>query len=131
MFICPITGADCLTCENNGTCKLATEHQQKFRRKHDASPFDGSDPRDARSEIARKILVRAFNDALETCDAKTSEDFHDIAGGLLVGLVCITAAHMENTDENHAALRAGLIQLIPWAVDLVRSMSDLPPLPEA
>ncbi len=102
-----------------------------FREKYDASPFDPADPRDAKSEAARVILIGAFKDALHTVDAQSGEDVQDIMCGLLLGLVCIVSAHVENNDQSHAAIRSSLIQLAPWAVDMMRSIDGLPPLAEA
>lgn len=102
--------------------------RQRFKLKYGATPFDPKDPRDARSERARKVLVGAALASMKKLDARTGEDMQDIAGGLLVGLVGVMFSFMESTDANHAALRASLIQLMPWAVDLVRDMEGLPPL---
>ena len=99
-----------------------------FAAKYGASPFDPDDPLDDMAEKARKLLVRSFRKNLRDLDATTGEEVQAIAGGMLVGLVGVMAAHLEPTDENHAALRAGLIQLVPWAVDMVRSIDGRPPL---
>jgi hypothetical protein len=93
-----------------------------------ASPFDPADPRDRRSEEARKLLVTAAIDALDKIDAPDGEALQDVAGGLLVGLVCVMSSMIEGTDENHASLRAGLLELVPWSIDMMRSIQDLPPL---
>lgn len=99
-----------------------------FQTKYNATPFDSGDPRDVLSERARKIVVGAFIDALDTVDAKTGQDSQDILAGLLVGVVGIMIGSFESTDQNHAAIRASFLQVIPWAVDVVRSMENLPPL---
>lgn len=100
----------------------------KFEKKYNASPFDPNDPRDAKTEFARTTLLAAFATVLEECEVETGEDLQDIAGGLLVGLVGVLFCYSVSTDENHASLRAGLLQLLPWAVDMVRSIDNLPPL---
>lgn len=102
-----------------------------FAEKYNASPFDPNDPRDVRSEKARRVLVRAFIDSGLHTDASTGEDVQDIAAGLLVGLAGVVMAHSDQSDDNHASIRAGLIQIVPWAVDMVRAVDDLPPLSEA
>ena len=101
-----------------------------FAERYNATPFDPNNRGDALSERARVVLVDAFLEALSEVDAKNGEDMQSIASGLLVGLICVMMAQMKTSDESHAALRAGLIELIPWAVDLVRTIDDLPPLPE-
>ena len=102
-----------------------------FERKYDASPFDPTNPRDARSEAARQIIINSFLAAMDEIKTRTPEDVQDIAGGLFVGLVCIMASHIERTDKNDAHLRAGLMQMIPWAIDLMRDMEGKPLLAEA
>lgn len=99
-----------------------------FSKLYEASPFDPSDPRDRRSEEARKLLVVAALSALGKIDTPDGEALQDVAGGLLVGLVCVMSSLINDTDENHASLRAGLLELVPWSVDMMRSMQDLPPL---
>ena len=94
-----------------------------FEEKYGAPPFDPNDPRDAR--------IEAFNTAGRNTEAKTAEDTQDIMGGMLAGLACAMSQQMDTSDMNHAVLRAGLLDLIPWAVDLMRSIDGLPPLPEA
>jgi hypothetical protein len=101
-----------------------------FAQKWNASPFDETDPRDRRSESARKILIKAALASMNNLDVKGGEDMQDIAGGFLVGLVNIMASMMEPTDENHSSLCAGLLQLVPWAIDVSRSLDGLPPLPK-
>lgn len=102
-----------------------------FAEKYSATPFDANNPRDCRSEKARVILTKAYMEVMDTVPVDTGDDLQDVAGGFLVGLVGILAAQMAKTDANHAALRAGIIQLVPWAVDMVRSMDDLPPISDS
>lgn len=99
-----------------------------FKIRYNASPFDPNDARDARSERARVILVSAFDRALEEMDAQTGEELQDIAGGLLVGSVGVMQALVTNDDATHRAMRDGMIELIPWAMDLIRDMQGLAPL---
>lgn len=96
--------------------------------KYGAGLFDPDDPSCARAERARKILCLAFAEAASEIDTPDGEAVRDIAGGLLVGLVGILAAHSHGSDEDYAAIRAGLLQLTPWAVDMVRSINGLPTL---
>ncbi len=102
-----------------------------FEERYNVPPFDPNDPRDVMSDTARRIMIRAFQEAMHTVDAQSGEDLQDIMGGLLLGLVCVMSAHMETTDQSHAAIRSSLIRLAPWAVDMMRSFDDLPPLAEA
>jgi hypothetical protein len=96
--------------------------------KYNVGPFDPSDPRDARSEKARQVLIKAFLGCEDMI--YTGDDLQDVLSGLMLGVVSIMGAQIASTDESHAALRASLLEMIPYSVDLFRSMSDLPPLPE-
>ena len=103
--------------------------QEVFRRRYNAEPFEITNRHDALAEKSRQIITGAMLEALEDIDARNGEDINAVVAGLLVGLVGGASCFMPSSE--HASLRAALIQLIPWAVDLNRSMTDLPPLPEA
>jgi len=94
-----------------------------------ATPFDENDPLDRMAEQARQTMLTAALSSLAHIDARNGEQLQSVAGGLLVGLVCVVGSMAETTDENHAAMRAGLLQLVPWAIDMMRSMEGLGPLP--
>lgn len=97
--------------------------------KYDVEPFDINDPREARSEKARKAVIDAFLN----CDEMiyTGDDLQDVMCGLLFGVVCIMGSQLQPTDESHAALRASVLQMTPYSVDLYRSMLGLDPLVDA
>ncbi|MEL7090224.1 MAG: hypothetical protein AAFN94_00680 [Pseudomonadota bacterium] len=99
-----------------------------FQRKYNATPFDPTNPTDRIAERSRKLLVKAFAEAGRKIKPGEADDLQAMLAGFLVGQICIIAAHMESSDENHASLRAGIIELVPWAVDMMRSIDDLPPL---
>ncbi len=105
-----------------------TANSSAFQRRYDASPFDPTDKRDVNSEAARKIMLTSFIAAMETTRAESGEDLQDIAGGLLVGLVQIMMGLGPVDDVTHGHIRAGLLELIPWAVDMSRQQHGLPPL---
>lgn len=96
----------------------------------DNAPFDPTDPRDAASDAVRKIVLDAFIQASNVLHPKTDEDIADIMGGLMTGIVSIAMAHMKETDEAHSGIRDYLLTSVPWAIDWVRAMKDMPPLPE-
>lgn len=106
-------------------------NRDPFIRKYDATPFDPSDRQEALAENARKILVGAFLESVDGVSAEDGDDLRYILGGLLVGLACVMSSHMRADDQSHAALRSSLIEMTPWAVDMMRSIYDLRPLPEA
>ena len=100
-----------------------------FHDKYDATPFNGSDPFDARAEVGRQFITGAFLDAMDKIKTETPHDIHALAGGFLVGIVQIQMSMMHPTDSNHHELRAGLAKMLPWAIDLTRDMQGLQPLP--
>lgn len=102
---------------------------RSFQQKWDASPFDENSDYDRIAETARKAVIATWLNLGHEGLANDGEGVSAIAGGLLLGHVCILASFI--SDEDHDKLRAGLLQTIPWAVDMMRDMSGLPPLPEA
>jgi hypothetical protein len=104
---------------------------EAFRRKYDAQAFDSSDSKDALAEEARRLMIRTASDAELHLKAPDGEHLQYMTGGLLLGLICFAAANMKQTDEAHASLRAGLIQMMPWAIDMMRSIDGRPPLADA
>lgn len=95
----------------------------------DKTPFNPDDPFDATAEKARRVLISAFLEELPC--VTDAEQYQAVAAGMLVGLLGVLASMAERTDANDAALRSGMIQLIPWAIDMVRSVegrTSLPPI---
>lgn len=99
-----------------------------FQRKYSATPFDENSRFDRVADQSRAVLLAAFTRQLRKINAQSGDDVQAVAGGLLVGLVQIMMSHSEQTDANHAHIRAGLLELVPWAVDISRQQYDLPPL---
>lgn len=102
-----------------------------FRRKYNARAFDDDDPCDAIAEAHRRLVVRTFLDGMEAMHPADGEQMQYAIGGMLIGIVNVAGSMIESTDKAHADLRAGLIQMMPWAVDMHRSMEQKDPLPEA
>lgn len=100
----------------------------RFAEKYDATPFDPDDPFDALGEAARKIVATAFLESLEKVETRNGDELQAVAGGLLIGLIGCLRACAPPSDETDASIRAGLIELTPWAMDMARSVDDLPPL---
>jgi hypothetical protein len=97
-------------------------------KKWGALPFDTSDPADIKADAARRMILESAIHALEEFSPENGHELQAVAGGLLVGLLEVMMSMMPSTDANHASLQAGLLQLLPWAVDQSRSISGLPPL---
>lgn len=105
-----------------------TRANDLFQRRYKATPFNAADRFDRIADKSRATLIEAFQKQLRRIDAKDGEDVQAVAAGLLVGLVQIIMAHGDQTDMNHAHIRAGMLELVPWAIDLARQQYDLPPL---
>lgn len=104
-----------------------------FQRLYDAKPFDPDDYQDQLGEAARRLLL---DSALPvTSLVRTGDDMPYLLGGLLVGIVQILQATAGGAgmsrDEIDAAIRASLMQIAPWAVDMARSAGGKEPLANA
>lgn len=102
----------------------------KFQRRHPfATPFDPRDPADQLGEAARRHLLDSAAPLLKA--ARSNEDIAAVLGGLLVGIAQIMQACLVDGDEADAAIRATILQLAPWAVDMARSAQGKGSPPDA
>ena len=89
--------------------------------------FDSDSRFDVLAEHARQNVVRAFLASMTDDNSpRTGEEMQAVFTGLLMGLVGIMGTHVR--PENHGQMRAGMVKMIPWAVDMMRALQDLPPL---
>lgn len=102
---------------------------ETFQRLYDAEPFDPTDRHDMMAETARRMLIDTFRASLQDLDAQSGEDVQAILAGLMVGIACVTACQMPISDQSHAAIRSGVIEMVPFSVDMMRDIINLPPLP--
>ena len=94
-----------------------------------ASPFDPTNRQDQLGEDARRhLLITALS---FTEGVKDRGDLPHLLGGLLVGIVQVLQATAGTGDETDAAIRASIIQIAPWAVDMARSAQGKEPLADA
>ena len=93
-----------------------------------ATPFDPTDPNDAVGESARKAVLDAFANVKADVDGADRAGEY-LLGGMLVGVVQVMQASLDADGEQFdAQIRASLMQIAPWAVDMARSAQDRPPL---
>lgn len=102
-----------------------------FVRKYGSRAFDADKRGDAVAEAARQAMISAFLIQAGDMGGVSGEDVRFIASGLMVGLACVIAAHVPKTDQSHAQIRSSLLQLSPWAVDMMRSIDGMGPLSDA
>ena len=103
-----------------------------MERLYGAKPFDPNDRQQQIAEAARTLLLECALPVIQRIEG--GEDMPYLLGGLLVGIVQVaeaTAGPPMSRDEIDASIRASLIQLAPWAVDMARSVTDLEPLQNA
>jgi hypothetical protein len=100
-----------------------------FVRLYGAGPFDENNPQDQLGETARRAVLQAAEKAI--CSVRSGADMPYVIGGLLVGIVQLVQAATNQSDEDDAAIRASILQLTPWAVDMARSVSGKEPLANA
>lgn len=101
-----------------------------FQRRYPAAtPFDPRDPADQLGEAARRHLLDSAAPLLAS--ATSHDDIGSVLGGLLVGVAQIMQACLDDGDEADAAIRASILQLVPWAVDMARSAQGKGPLFDA
>lgn len=102
----------------------------KFARLYGATAFDPDDRQDQIGETARRALIEAAIKTGVTMGVESGDDMPFLLGGLLVGAVQITKAIATGMppDEIDAAIRASIIQIAPWAVDMARSIDGKEPL---
>lgn len=102
-----------------------------FQRLYGATAFDPNDRQEQIGELARQTLLQAALETGITMGVTGGEDTPYLLGGLLVGIVQILQATMVAGDETDAAIRASIIQIAPWAVDMARSAEGKEPLANA
>lgn len=102
-----------------------------MRKKYGALPFDPDDSRDVLAETGRKMLIETALREIIDGSVPDSDHLQYLLGGMMVGLVQIAFAHLQEGDDSWASVRASINQLTPWAVDQPRSISGLPPLSDS
>lgn len=102
---------------------------KRFQQLYGATPFDPNSQGDQIGESARRLLLDAALPV--TLMVTKSEDLPFMLGGLLVGIVQILQAAAISGDEVDAAIRASIIEIAPWAVDMARSSQGKEPLGSA
>ncbi len=105
-----------------------------FARLYGATAFDPDDRQDQIGEAARQSVLDAVLEA--GFAVEDSKDMAYLLGGLLVGVVQVmqaTSAPAPGTtrDQIDAAIRASIMQMAPWAVDMARSAEGKEPLANA
>lgn len=105
-----------------------------FERLYAAKPFDPDDRQDQIGEAARKLLLGAALPV--TAMIRSGADMPYLLGGLMVGIAQVLNATASSAagmtpDEIDASIRASMIEIAPWAVDMARSVEDKPPLATA
>jgi hypothetical protein len=104
-----------------------------FQRLYGATAFDPNDRQDQLGEAARLLILDAALPVLAR--VQSGKDMPHLLGGLLVGIVQITQAVARpggmTADEIDASIRASIIQIAPWAVDMARSAEGKEPLVNA
>ena len=100
-----------------------------FERIYKATPFDPSDRQDQIGEAARKAVIQSALQTNLTMGVRDGQDMPYLLGGLLVGLVQVVQATAGRSDETDAAIRASIMQIAPWAVDMARSTEGRDALP--
>lgn len=103
---------------------------ETFARLYGATAFDPDDRQDQIGELARRTLLDAVLKTGVTAGIESGDDMPFLLGGLIVGIVQIVQAIATGMprDEIDASIRASIMQLAPWAVDMARSADGLEPL---
>ena len=99
--------------------------REAFAKKYNATAFDENDRLNVLAENARRAVISAFLEN-DQGGALNGEEAQCVIAGLLVGVACVAASHFEQTDQSHAAVRSEMIQMAPWAVDMMRQIGDAP-----
>ncbi|MDZ7906403.1 MAG: hypothetical protein U5N55_11955 [Cypionkella sp.] len=104
-----------------------------FERLYNATPFDPDSREDQIGEAARRTLIKAAIETDVTRSVCNGADMPYLLGGLLVGIAQImkSAATGIPDDEIDAAIRVSIIQVAPWAVDMMRASQGKEPLANA
>jgi hypothetical protein len=102
-----------------------------FKRMYGATRFDPNDRQDQIGECARVALLASAREVGITMSVRDGQDMPYLLGGLLVGVVQILQATSVMGEETDAAIRASIIQLAPWAVDMARAAQGAEPLATA
>lgn len=109
--------------------KITKADRERWARKHgETADFDPSKRTNVIGEEARKLVLTAFIEAIETVGPQTNEELEALARGVMAGVACALTSMSHQSDGAHAAIRAKMIALSPWAVDFARSIDGLPPL---
>ena len=99
-----------------------------FRRLYGATPYDPTDRHDQIGEIGRTAIIEATLRVHDQIEIRGGADAPALLGGLLVGLTQVIQATMVAGDRTDAAIRASIMQLAPWAVDMARAAEGKEPL---
>lgn len=107
-----------------------------MERLYGSKVFDPEDRGDQIGETARLALIDAAASTRINQGVMSGEDMPYLLGGLIVGIVQILQATAScadgmSRDEIDAAIRASIMQIAPWAVDMARSVDGLEPLADA
>lgn len=104
-----------------------------FERLYGATRFDPDDRQDQIGEAARKAVIDSAISTGCTFGVIDGEDMPSLLGGLMVGIVQVAQSVASSgrgmtADEIDAAIRASIIQIAPWSVDMARSAQGREPL---
>lgn len=102
-----------------------------FQRLYGATPFDPNDRQDQIGEAARKHMLKVANETGLIFREFTDQDMAYLIGGMIVGVVQILQSTGPRSDATDAAIRASILQITPWAVDMSRSTEGKEPLANA
>ncbi len=90
--------------------------------------FDPSFRCDQIGEAARQMILSAAIEAGTVSSVQNADEVPFLLGGLMVGIVQIMQSATGQSDEIDAAIRASIMQVAPWAVDMAREIEGRPPL---
>lgn len=102
-----------------------------FDQRYGPDQFDPIDRHDQIADKACLMVLETFCGRMEEFDINTGKDVEALLVGLVTGQLSVLYAMMPATDENHFKIRTSVQQILPWAMDFVRDMEGLPPLPRA
>lgn len=108
--------------------KTAMFAREAFERKYGGQKFDMDNRLDAMAEAARQKVCETFLQAMEEDAPQTAEETQYLVAGMMIGICCVAASIAGDSDRDHAMVRSGIIEMTPWAVDMMRQILDLPPL---
>lgn len=102
----------------------------------DRAPYNPADPFDAVANLAKTELAYAgvrltTRPEYKAAELEPATLVEAVMCGALTAVAGIAMSHGEESDDNHAMIRAAMIAYLPQAVDNARGILGLPPLPEA